>query len=170
MWIFSFRNIIKEYICYRQVFWERVAEEKSLWVRFLFGSVILSKLEWRKKKRNWKWGLAVHSSKANKDTKLVKRKVCFISDASNLGVWWSPIQRPPPLPYLGSKSFYRQREGLLLLLLLSHFSRVWLFATPWTAAYQAPPSMGFSRQEYWSGVPVPSPQFYPRKGGKKNCR
>ena len=38
-------------------------------------------------------------------------------------------------------------------------SRVWLFATPWTAAYQAPPSMGFSRQEYWSGVPLPSPPF-----------
>ena len=37
------------------------------------------------------------------------------------------------------------------------FSRVWLLATPWTAAYQAPPSMGFSRQEYWSGVPLPSP-------------
>ena len=36
-------------------------------------------------------------------------------------------------------------------------SRVWLFATPWTAAHQAPPSMGFSRQEYWSGVPSPSP-------------
>ena len=35
-------------------------------------------------------------------------------------------------------------------------SRVWLLATPWTAAYQAPPSMGFSRQEYWSGVPLPS--------------
>ena len=31
-------------------------------------------------------------------------------------------------------------------------------ATPWTAAYQAPPSMGFSRQEYWSGVPLPSPK------------
>ena len=31
-----------------------------------------------------------------------------------------------------------------------------LCATPWTAAYQAPPSMGFSRQEYWSGVPLPS--------------
>ena len=39
------------------------------------------------------------------------------------------------------------------------FSRVWLFATPWTAAYQAPPSMGFSRQEYWSGVPSPSPIY-----------
>ena len=36
-------------------------------------------------------------------------------------------------------------------------SRVRLFGTPWSAAYQAPPSMGFSRQEYWSGVPLPSP-------------
>ena len=36
-------------------------------------------------------------------------------------------------------------------------SRVWLPATPCTLAYQAPPSMGFSRQEYWSGVPLPSP-------------
>ena len=34
---------------------------------------------------------------------------------------------------------------------------VWLLATPWTVAYQAPPSMGFSRQEYWSGLPLPSP-------------
>ena len=37
------------------------------------------------------------------------------------------------------------------------FSHVRLFATPWTTAYQAPPSMGFSRQEYWSGVPLPFP-------------
>ena len=37
-------------------------------------------------------------------------------------------------------------------------SRVWPSATPRTAAYQAPPSMGFSRQEYWSGVPLPSPE------------
>ena len=36
-------------------------------------------------------------------------------------------------------------------------SRVQLLVTPWTAAYQIPPSMGFSRQEYWSGVPLPSP-------------
>ena len=42
---------------------------------------------------------------------------------------------------------------MLLLLLLSRFSHVQLCATPWTAAYQAPPSMGFSRQEYWSGMP-----------------
>ena len=37
------------------------------------------------------------------------------------------------------------------------FSRVRLFATPWTTVHQAPLSMGFSRQEYWSGVPLPSP-------------
>ena len=36
-------------------------------------------------------------------------------------------------------------------------NHVWLLVTPWTAAYQAPPPMGFSRQEYWSGVPLPSP-------------
>ena len=40
---------------------------------------------------------------------------------------------------------------------LSHFSRVQLFATPWTVAHEAPLSMGFSRQEYWSGLPCPSP-------------
>ena len=44
-----------------------------------------------------------------------------------------------------------------LLLLLSRFSRVRLCATPEMAAHQAPPSLGFSRQEYWSGMPLPSP-------------
>ena len=43
-----------------------------------------------------------------------------------------------------------------LLLLLSRFSLVWLCVTPWTAAYQAPLYMGFSKQEYWSGLPFPS--------------
>ena len=43
------------------------------------------------------------------------------------------------------------------MLLLSRFSRVRLCATPWTAAHQAPPSLGFSRQEDWSGLPFPSP-------------
>ena len=44
------------------------------------------------------------------------------------------------------------------------FSRVQLFATPCTVAYQAPPSMGFSRQEYWSGLPFPSPGDLPEPG------
>ena len=45
-------------------------------------------------------------------------------------------------------------------------SRVRLFATPWTVAYQAPPSMGFSRQEYWSGLSFPSPRDLPDPGIK----
>ena len=48
-------------------------------------------------------------------------------------------------------------DSVMLLLLLSRFSCVRLLATPWTAAHQGPPSMGFSRREYWSGVPLPSP-------------
>ena len=43
-------------------------------------------------------------------------------------------------------------------------SRVPLFGTPWTVAYQAPPSVGFSRQEYWSGLPFPSPGDLPDPG------
>ena len=43
-------------------------------------------------------------------------------------------------------------------------SRIRLLATPWTAASQAPPSMGFSRQEYWSGAPLPSPGDLPDSG------
>ena len=47
-------------------------------------------------------------------------------------------------------------------------SRVRLVATPWTAAHQAPPSMGFSRQEYWSGVPMPSPTMDYYSATRKN--
>ena len=47
-------------------------------------------------------------------------------------------------------------------------SRVQLFATAWTVAYQAPPSMGFSRQGYWSGLPFPSPEILMWERGVKN--
>ena len=50
-----------------------------------------------------------------------------------------------------------------LLLLLSHFSHVRLCETPWMAAHQAPPSLGFSRQEDWSGLPFPSPMHESEK-------
>ena len=52
---------------------------------------------------------------------------------------------------------------MLLLLLLSHFSRVQLCATPEMAAHQAPPSLGFSRQEHWNGLPFPSPMHESEK-------
>ena len=64
----------------------------------------------------------------------------------------------------------------LLLLLLSRFSRVQLCATPQMAAHQAPPSLGFSRQEHWSGLPFPSPiresevaQSCPTPSGPMDC-
>ena len=47
---------------------------------------------------------------------------------------------------------------------MKSLSRLQLFAAPWTVAYQAPPSMGFSRQEYWSGLPFPSPGDLPDPG------
>ena len=49
-------------------------------------------------------------------------------------------------------------------------SRVRLFAAPWTVAHQASPSMGFSRQEYWSGVPLPSLELRQRCQQKKQCK
>ena len=52
----------------------------------------------------------------------------------------------------------RFNKDRVLLLLLSRFSRVWLCATPQTAALQAPLSLGFSRQEHWSGLQFPSPR------------
>ena len=84
-------------------------------------------------------------------------KTCFIPwDLSLCGtvelVPWISIQ------WRIIQTFFRLNPVLLLLLLLSHFSSVWLCVTPWTAAHQAPQSMRYSRQEYWSGLPFPSPQ------------
>ena len=59
-------------------------------------------------------------------------------------------------------------SNLCCLLLLSRFSRVQLCATPETAAHQAPPSMGFSRQEHWSGLPFPSP-MHEREKWRWSC-
>ena len=60
--------------------------------------------------------------------------------------------------YLPEPPGKRKKKKVKLL------SCVQLFATPWTVAYQAPPSMGFSRQEYWSGLPFPSPGDLPDPG------
>ena len=55
-------------------------------------------------------------------------------------------------------------SNLILVMQVKSLSRVQLFETPWTVAYQAPPSMGFSRQGYWSGLPFPSPGDLPNPG------
>ena len=68
--------------------------------------------------------------------------------------WKHSLWLPCPFPPL-----YERKK-------VKSLSRVWLFATPWTAAHQAPPSMGFSRQEHWSGLPLPSPGNLPDPGLK----
>ena len=52
----------------------------------------------------------------------------------------------------------------MILVKVKSLSRVRLFVTPWTVAHQAPLTMGFSRQEYWSGLPFPSPGDLPDPG------
>ena len=81
------------------------------------------------------------------------------------------FSNPPPysIHTLLSSSFFCLENTLplsvikLMLLLLSRFSRVWLCATPQMAVHQAPPSLGFSRQEHWSGLPFPSPMHESEK-------
>ena len=69
---------------------------------------------------------------------------------------WQPTRLPHPWESPG-KNTGVGCHFLLQCMKVKSLSRVWLFATTWTAAYKAPPPMGFSRQEYWSGVPLPSP-------------
>ena len=77
--------------------------------------------------------------------------LCDPTDGSPLG---SPFPRILQARRRNAISFSSVGKWKVKLKSLSH---VWLVATPWTVAYQAPPSMGFSRQEYWSGLPLPSP-------------
>ena len=78
---------------------------------------------------------------------------------------WDPIHSSPPGSTILGVLQARTLEWVAISFTsawkwkvkVKSLSRVPLLATPWTAAYQAPPSMGFSRQEYWSGSPLPSP-------------
>ena len=66
--------------------------------------------------------------------------------------------------FLGEKSIFLKHNHTSEVNEVKSLSRVQLFATPWTVAYQAPPSMGFSKQEYWSGLAFPSPGDLPDPG------
>ena len=68
------------------------------------------------------------------------------------------VNKTIPKKQESKKAKWFLKEGRL------SFNRVRLFATPWTVAHQAPLSMGFSRQEYWSGLPFPSPGDLPHPG------
>ena len=71
----------------------------------------------------------------------------------------------PGIPYTQTHTHtHTHLHNYPVLYMLSCFSCVWLFAAPWTVAHQAPLSMGFSRQEYWRGLPCPSPGDLPNPG------
>ena len=75
---------------------------------------------------------------------------------------WQPIRLPRPWDSPGKNTgvgchFLLQCMQVKVKVKVKSLSHVRLLATSWTAAYQAPPFMGFSRQEYWSGVPLPAP-------------
>ena len=100
----------------------------------------------------------------SKDTGKTVTNMGFITPERTTILQRSKWQQSKPL--LGSRQTWSQIKVIdtrLLLLLLSRFSRVWLCATPETAAHQAPPSLGFSRQEHWSGLPFPSPMHESEK-------
>ena len=97
-----------------------------------------------------------------------KKKLLLLNCFSRVWLCATPIDGSPPGSPIPGILQARTLEWVVI-----SFSNAWkwkvkvkslscvrLFATPWTAAYQAPPSMGFSRQEYWSGVPLPSPRFH----------
>ena len=74
---------------------------------------------------------------------------------------WEPLFLALPPSSYRREAVPTENSCKVKVKLLSHIR---LFATPWTIAYQAPPSMGFSRQEYWSGLPFPSPGDLPDPG------
>ena len=104
------------------------------------------------------------------NTFTLNRKVSAVTVAKSLQLCptlWDPIDGSPPGSTVPGILQARTLEWVAI-----SFSKVWkwkvkvkslsrvrLFPTPWTAAYQAPPSIGFSRQEYWSGLPLSSPKF-----------
>jgi len=81
-------------------------------------------------------------------------------------IFWAPKSLQMVVAAMKLKdaySIFNSYNSTQSCLLLTHYSRVRLCATPWTAAYEAPPSLGFSRQEHWSGLPFPSPMHESEK-------
>ena len=98
-------------------------------------------------------------------TDLLEVMLCYAKSLQSCPTLCDPIDGSPPGSAVPGILQARALEWVAISfssawkwkVKVKSLSHVWLFATPWTEAYQAPPSMGFSRQEYWSGVPLPSP-------------
>ena len=102
-------------------------------------------------------------------------------NVNNLLLCFSQERWPIYLAFLDVWTFHSKNDlwgprrelsgGLIygVACVLNHFSHFWLFATLWTVAFQAPLSIGFSRQEYWSGLPCPPPGDLPNPGFELMC-
>ena len=97
--------------------------------------------------------------------KITSVRICYAKSLQSFPTLCDPIDSSPPGSPVPGILLARTLEWAAISLSnvwkwkvkVKWLSRVLLLATPWTVAHQAPPSMGFSRQEYWSGVPLPSP-------------
>ena len=117
---------------------------------------------------NWVTPLQTKPSAAAAAAKLLQscRTLCDPIDGSPPGSPVPGILQARTLQWVAI-SFSNAWKWKVKVKSLNH---VRLLATPWTAASQAPPSMGFSRQEYWSGVPLPSPTEPSERGQKSSWR
>ena len=119
-----------------------------------------------------KWPFEIKNSfKANETTWINLGMLLLLSHFCRVRLCVTPEtaahQTPPPLGFsrqehwsgLPFPSPMHESEKWKWKVKVKSLSRVQLLATPWTAAYQAPLPMGFSRQKYWSGVPLPSPKL-----------
>ena len=117
-------------------------------------------------KETWVWTLSWEDSLAAATAKVLQScpTLCDPIDGSPPGSSVPGILQARTLEWVAI-SFPNAWKWKLKVKSLSH---VQLLATSWIAAYQAPPSMGFSRQEYWSGVPLPSPKIPWRRAYTKS--
>ena len=93
---------------------------------------------------------------------LMPARIATIKKFTNNKFWRICGEKETLLHFWGCKLI--QPVGRIVWKEVKSLSRVRLFAIPWTIACQATPSMGFSRQEYWSGLPFPSPRDLPSSG------
>ena len=118
----------------------RKGQQRTRWLDGITDLVdmILSKL-WETEKDREAWHAVVHGVARIRHDLVTKHQKSAVRTAWK---WWACI--------------YKVKVKSL--------SHVRLFVTPWTVAYHTPPSMGFSRQGYWSGLPFPSPEDLPNPG------
>ena len=107
------------------------------------------------------WSFSFNISLSNEYSELIFFRIDWFDLLTNYD---NLSQLPSPGLTILKSSLYVRLEGYVKLSEVKSLSRVWPFATPGTVAYEAPLSMGLSRQEYWSGLSFPSPGDLPHLG------